>query len=295
MNLSVSIKPDPDGFTGRECPTCERYFKIKTGTGIPALTTCHCPYCNHVGPHDEFWTKEQIKYAQSVALNKISSQLISQLKTLERRPDPRAFISIGIKVKGSPTAIAYYSENELEERVTCDACTLEYTIYGAFGYCPDCGVHNSAQIAGANFDLVLKTLDLAQTAAPDVQIKLVENALEDAVSCFDGFGREHCANQLYTISFQNIDGAKDKLLREHKFDLSAAVTGADWKFVSDQFQKRHLLAHKLGIVDSEFVAKTGSPQGLLGRKVSITEADVRALIAHLRVLARALHAGVKRV
>lgn len=295
MKLSVSINPDAEGFTGRECPTCERYFKIKTGTGIPGLTTCHCPYCNHIGPHTEFWTKQQINYARSVAINKVSSQLLSQLKKMERRPDPRAFLSIGIKVKGNPTPIAYYSEQQLEERVTCTTCTLEYTIYGAFGYCPDCGVHNSAQIAGANFDLVLKTLDLAKTAVAEIQAKLVENALEDAVSCFDGFGREHCTNQPYKISFQNIDAAKDKIQREHQFDLSAALTAPDWKFVSDQFQKRHLLAHKLGIVDSEFVAKTGCSPSLQGRKVTISESDVRTLITHLRTMANALHTNVARV
>ena len=248
-----------------------------------------------VGPHTEFWTKQQIKYAQSVALNKISTQLLSQLKKMEQRPDPRAFISIGIKVKGNPTPIAYYSEKQLEERVTCNACALEYTIYGAFGYCPDCGVHNSAQIAGANLDLVVKTLDLSRSAPPDVQEKLVENALEDAVSCFDGFGREHCATQPYKISFQNIDAARDKLLREHQFDLSAALTAAEWKFVSDQFQKRHLLAHKLGVIDAEFVAKTGCAPSLQGRKVTTSESDVRTLIAHLRVMADALHGSVTRV
>ncbi len=294
MKISVTIKPDPDGFTGRECPSCERYFKTKNGTGVPGLTTCRCPYCNHVGPQDHFWTKAQVAYATSVALNKFSGELLTSLKKLERRPDPRAFLSIGIKVKGSATPIAYYSEKELEERVNCSGCGLEYAIYGAFGYCPDCGVHNSAQIADANFDLVLKTLDLAANAPTDVQTKLVENALEDAVSCFDGFGREHCATQPYKISFQNIDSARDKLLRENGFDLSAGLNAADWKFIAVQFQKRHLLAHKMGVIDSEYAAKTGCPPDLIGRKVPVSEGDVRALVSHLRSLAHALHAGVPR-
>lgn len=294
MKISVTIQPDADGFMGRECPSCERYFKIKGGTGIPGLTTCRCPYCNQLGPQDHFWTKAQIAYARSVALNKVSSQLLSSLKTMERRPDPRALVSIGIKVKGSPTPIAYYAENELEERVACSACGLEYTIYGAFGYCPDCGVHNSAQIADANFDLVLKTLDLAENAGADIQAKLVENALEDAVSCFDGFGREHCALLPYKISFQNIDSARERLQRENGFDLSAGLDAAAWKFVAVQFQRRHLLAHKMGVIDAEYVSKTGCSPDLVGRKVPVSENDVRTLVAHLRSLAHALHAGIPR-
>ncbi len=291
----MKIEPDSDGYTGRECPTCEKYFKIKFGTGLPGSPPCHCPYCNHVGPQTEFWTKQQIEYAQSVALRKVSGDFLSQLKKLERRPDPRAMISIGFKVTGSPTPIAYYREEELEERVTCSSCTMEYTIYGAFGFCPDCGVHNSLQIANANFDLVLKTLDLSQTAPADLAAKLIGNALEDAVSCFDGFGREHCATQPFKISFQSIDGAKDKVLRETGFNLADALDVCDWSFVTAQFQKRHLLAHKLGIVDADYVGKTGCSSSLLGRKVTITDSDVRVLVAHLKTLAKALYRGVPRI
>jgi hypothetical protein len=197
-------------------------------------------------------------------------------------------------VKGSPTPIAYYREEELEERVTCSACTMEYTIYGAFGFCPDCGVHNSLQIVNANFDLVLKALDLAQAAPADLAAKLIDNALEDAVSCFDGFGREHCATQPFKISFQSIEVTKDKLQRETGFDLAASLEAAAWRFVTEQFQKRHLLAHKLGVIDTEFVSKTGCSPSLLGRKVTITDGDVRALVTHLKTLAEALCRSVPR-
>jgi len=292
MEFSVTIRPDDDGYTGRECPACEKYFKIKFGTGLPGTPECHCPYCNHVGSQNEFWTKQQIEYAKSVALNKITGELISQMKSLERHPDPRAFISIGITVKGNPTPIAYYSESELEERVTCFTCALEYSIYGSFGFCPDCGVHNSLQITNANLDLVLKTLALAQTAPPDISAKLVENALEDAVSCFDGFGRERCANQPFKISFQSIEAAQQKLLHEISLDISSGLSADQWKFVRDQFQKRHLLAHKMGVIDSEFIAKTGCAISLLGRKVGVTDDDVLCLVASLRGIAETLYHGI---
>lgn len=295
MEISVTIEPDADGYTGRECPTCEKYFKIKFGTGLPGDPDCHCPYCNHTGPQKEFWTKQQIDYVQSIAMHRLSGQFLAQLKKLERRSDPRAMISIGFTVKGSPTPIAYYREDELEERVTCSACTMEYTIYGAFGFCPDCGVHNSLQIVGANFDLVLRALDLAKSAPLELAAKLIDNALEDAVSCFDGFGREHCATQPFKLSFQSVEGARDKLLRETGFDLAASLDAGAWGFVKEQFQKRHLLAHKLGIIDADYVGKTGCAQSLLGRKVTITDCDVRVLVAHLRTLASALYHGVSRI
>ena len=84
MKLAVTIQPDGDGegYTGRECPQCERYFKVKFGTGLAGDLPCHCPYCDHTGPHDEFWTSEQIEYAESIALNKVSKQVIGALKVM---------------------------------------------------------------------------------------------------------------------------------------------------------------------------------------------------------------------
>ena len=62
--FSIPIQPDEDGFTGRECPNgdCESYFKVQFGTGLDEEgIPCHCPYCGHTAPHDEFGTKEQIE------------------------------------------------------------------------------------------------------------------------------------------------------------------------------------------------------------------------------------------
>ncbi len=294
MEYSVKIEPDEDGFTGRECPECEKYFKIMAGTGIPNATECHCPYCNHIGPQDEFWTKQQIEYAKSVVQNKISGEILKSLKKMEMKPKRNQFISIGIEVKGSPTPIIFYSEKELEEKIECDNCTLSYTIYGTFGYCPDCGIHNSKQIVEANFALVLKILELASSAEEEVKSKLVENALEDCVSAFDGFGREHCSDKYNKISFQNIESARKKLLTDHGIDISSGLDSDQWSFVVEQFQKRHLLAHKMGVIDEEYITKISGNLSLIGRKVSISEIDVRKLVKSLRVVARNLFNGLPR-
>jgi hypothetical protein len=294
MECWIEIQPDKDGYTGRECPACERYFKIKYGTGLPNATECHCPYCNHIGAQNEFSTKQQIEYAASVALNKISSDLLTEMKKLEKSPDPNAFISIGISVKGQPTPIAYYLEKELEERVTCAACTLEYTIYGTFGYCPDCGIHNSLQIVNVNFDLVLKVLALVPGSSEEIAAKLIENALEDVISSFDGFGREHCSKLPLKVSFQNIAAAKDKLLSELGIDITDGLGIAQCNFICEQFQKRHLLAHKMGIIDEEFVSRTGCSASLIGRKISIREQEVHLLVGYLKIVASNLFNGVAR-
>ncbi len=290
---SVDIKKDDEGYLGRECPECEKYFKIKPGTGIPDFSDCYCPYCQHLGPQDHFWTKQQIEYARSVVLNKVSGDLLKMMKKMETKPKRNQLISIGITVKGRPAPITYYSEKELEEKVECKNCTLQYAIYGAFGYCPDCAEHNSQQIAEANFDLVIKILDLAKEAPSDIKSKLIENGLEDCVSAFDGFARERCRDRYPKLSFQNIYVAKQKL-DESEINIAEGLDSSEWEFVVKQFQKRHLLAHKMGVVDEEYIKKTGSHPEQLGKKVSITENDVMSLIGHLRVIVSNLSKHVQR-
>lgn len=294
MDLSIKINADKEGYTGRECFECEKYFKIKFGTGLLDAIDCHCPYCNYIGPQDKFWTKKQIEYAQSVALNRVSGDLLKSMKKLEMKPNRNQLVSIGIKVKGQSTPISYYTEDELEEKITCDNCTLEYTIYGAFGFCPDCGIHNSKQIVDANFLLVLKILDLASTTTNEIMSKLIENALEDCISVFDGYARELSAGLYKKISFQNIEAAHIRLLLDHNIDISNGLNPNQWLFIVGQFQKRHLIAHKMGIMDKEYINRINGSPDLIGRKVDITEENVRKLILHLQTVTKNLFNDIKR-
>jgi hypothetical protein len=112
MDMTIPITPEEKGYIGRECPKCERYFKVRFGTGSKEDIPCHCPYCNYIGSHNEFFTKEQIEYAKSVGLHKITKDFLKELIKYEIQPKPNEFISIGIKVKGKPTPIYYYSEKK---------------------------------------------------------------------------------------------------------------------------------------------------------------------------------------
>jgi len=297
--FAVTIHPDSDGFTGRECPVkeCEGYFKVQFGTGLPGEVSCHCPYCGHTGPHDEFYTKEQIEYAKSVAMHQITGQFIKELKKLETRPDPHAFISIGIKVEGRPLPIRYYREKKLETEVVCNRCTLRYAIYGVFGYCPDCGVHNSLQILNANLDIVEKMLALSGEGGKEVADKLIENALEDAISSIDGFGREICkvyaakssdAAKAQNISFQNIAKARDQIRSLFNMDIAAPLAQDEWSSLTRAFQKRHLIAHKMGVIDQQYINATGENPSLIGRKIGVRPEEVSDLVKGLQKMGRFL-------
>ena len=315
--VSVPIAADDHGFTGRECPKpdCEGYFKIVSGTGLEGeALPFHCPYCGHTTGHEEFWTQEQIRYAKSVAMRRISDAIRKDLKTLEFEHKPRGPFGIGIsmKVKSGPRLpIHHYREKELETTIVCRNCTLRYAVYGVFAFCPDCGRHNSVEILEKNLEIVGKMLDLAKSHDIDLAERLVENALEDCVSAFDGFGRELCRvhaertpnpERAYRIRFQNMDKARDEL-RGLGVNLTEGLAGQAWEKAIRLFQKRHVIAHKLGVVDQEYLDRTGDNHTMRGRKIRVSAAEVAELSETLMAIARSIcgqfegleaDAGVKR-
>lgn len=304
--IPIPIRPDEDGFTGRECPNpdCEGYFKIEFGTGLKGENLpCHCPYCGHSAPHDQFWTKEQLEYAKSVALRKLSGALQQDLKKLEFDYKPRGTFGIGLSLKfrpGSLPPIRHYREAKLETEVVCSSCTLRYAVYGVFAFCPDCGLHNSLQILSKNLELAVKMLDMAVTAEVDLAVRLIENALEDCVSAFDGFGREICRVHAKKatdpvkagkISFQSLEGARQNFGVLFNSDLAAELVSDEWNAAVKGFQKRHILAHKMGVVDEEYIRRTGDKRTAVGRKAAISADEVRELVRILGKLGQSIAEG----
>ena len=272
--VNVSIRPDEDGYLGRECPIgeCLGYFKITPGTGIEEPAPCHCPYCGHSGEGNTFFTQEQIDYAQSVAMRKFTDAIQKDLKSLEFEHKPQGTFGIGISLKfksSPPMPIRYYREKQLETEVVCDRCTLKYAIYGVFGWCPDCGVHNSLQILTANLEFARKELTLAGSVDTEMADRLIGDALENVVSAFDGFGREICSQKAADIRFQNLPNARRKIQEKFGFDFADELGPGEWDCACRVFQKRHLLAHTMGVIDEEYVQKANDPGAIAGRKIRV--------------------------
>lgn len=294
--FSIPMEPDDDGYLGRECPVkeCLGYFKITPGTGIKGPAPCHCPYCGHEGDQNTFFTQEQLDYAKSIVLRKVTDALHQDLKSLEFDHKPVSFgIGLSLKVKASaPLPIRHYREKELETTVVCDHCTLRYAIYGVFGWCPDCGIHNSLQVLIKNLELAKRELALSVTAEQELADHLVGDALENAVSAFDGFGRELCKRKSVEIRFQNLAGARRKVHEALGFDFADGLRPDEWQTACCAFQKRHLLAHNMGVIDDEYVHKVNDPSAVVGRRITLTKVEVEACLGIVEAMGRRLFKGV---
>lgn len=302
--LSIPLRADADGYIGRECPeeACKRYFKVTPGTGLKGINTCRCPYCGHEGPSNTFFTQAQIEHALSVAKNKVVGALLKDMKSMEFSHRGGGF-GLSMRVHGQPPPIRGYSEQDLETESVCDACTLRYAIYGVFGFCPDCGAHNNLGILDANLRVVGKMLSLAATVDADVAKSLVENALEDCVSAFDGWGRAVCEvfaakaadpARARKVSFQNIMRAEEALKTQFAFDTEAVLGPDVVAGLHSAFQKRHLLAHRMGVIDDDYVRQTGDCSAQIGRRVAIAACEVERTASGVHAWAEALNGHLAR-
>jgi hypothetical protein len=175
-------------------------------------------------------------------------------------------------------------------------------VYGVFAFCPDCGVHNSLQILQSNLDLVLKQLELAEGLSDsDLARHLRENALEDCVSAFDGFARELCLVRAATssdpqaaasLSFQNLPRAAKRVQQLFGIDLEATVPADDWRRTNLAFLRRHLLAHKAGVIDGRYLEDSGESVAQLGRRIAVTPADIAHAVSTTRELATRLFSSL---
>jgi hypothetical protein len=304
--MTIPIPQDEAGFTGRECPVeeCEGYFKIEFGTGLKGEgLPCRCPYCGHQAPHNQFFTKAQVAYAQSVAVKAITDAIRADLKKMEFDHKPKGFgIGISMKLKpGRATPIHYYREEKLETEVVCTICTLRYAVYGVFAFCPDCGQHNSGQILERNLELVAKMLALSEGLDVSLSSSLVENALEDCVSSFDGFGRELCRvhaacasdpARAERMSFQNLETASQNIKDLFAVDLVGSLDADEWVTATRGFQKRHLLAHAMGVIDQDYIRRSHDTNAVLGRKVSVDAVEVGELA---RIVAKTARFMIARI
>jgi hypothetical protein len=295
--IRVPMRPDKDGYLGRECPNpdCEEYFKITPGTGITTAAPCHCPYCGHSGDPNTFFTKEQIEYAKSIVFKKFADAVHQELKSMEFEVRPRGPFGIGISMKvkrGAPVPLRWYQEKNLETEIICDQCSLRYAIYGVFGWCPDCGIHNSLQILCKNLELATKKLALAESVEKDLGETVISDALAEIVSAFDGFGREVCGDGEERASFQNLEGGRRRVQRRFGFDMADSVTQDEWRAACRGFQKRHLIAHRMGVVDEEYVEKAFDLGAVVGRKVSLTPDEIATVVRIVERIGKRLFQGV---
>jgi hypothetical protein len=247
---------EPDQWLAAQCPGCERTFAVFiASSSLRGSTTLGCPY--------------------------VCGETV-----------------------GSAFSAFHLREGAPEPFPTCRECNCgsRYAFSGVIGMCPVCAHHDSRTYFLRGLQRLLDRLKQAPAVNLPDETRAV---LNDAVALFDGYGRATVrawSGGLASgerISFQNLEGARTNLMAvRHEsghpghtwtFDLAAAVDEADWAHAKRCFQKRHLLAHKLGVVDQDYLRKADDPHAVLGAPVQVAPEEVQRLLPILAELGKRLY------
>lgn len=311
--FSIDIPTDSDGFIGRECinEDCSPgYFKVRPGTGIVNdQVEAFCPYCKSSGDPSDFATKAQVQYAKDIALREAQESVDRLVRNAfgigpsGKKKMGGGFLSLELSYKPSrPRHVSRPFEEELRRDIVCPGCSLDHAVFGLAIWCPDCGRDIFLSHIEKEFEVIRLIMDEIENRREKLGARIagrdIENCLEDIVSIFEAVMK--FITQRYLLqSGENVSSAKEiieKKIRNRYQSIPQAAksfekfTGMqlyqdidqeDVESLASAFEKRHPIAHNLGIIDRKYLQRAMTGE-LEGREIRLNKQEVleAAVIAH---------------
>jgi len=299
ISVEVGIPLDEDGYLDRACPNeiCQAEFKILVEDWKEKVRDeeVFCPVCRFAAVSSDWFTEEQIEYLKSVALNEfkpvIDNMMQGIARDFNRRMPKNGFIRMSMSYKSSTPEIVVSPKvlELMQQRYCCEACGCRYAAVGSAFFCPACG-HNSVQSTIAETlntirklpdikDILRKSLDrdTAENSyrlmCEDYMNKLVTLSQRFAEVMFDALPNSRDYNPRRN-AFQNLPESSDLWEKALGNRYESMFTPDEWKELNGYFQQRHVLVHKDGLVDDDYIAKTSDPKYRSDQRLVIKEQDV---------------------
>ncbi len=324
MTVSVPIATDDRGYTDRECPSagCEFSFKVhgEDWANLFRDEAVFCPRCRHSAPAQEWFTQAQRDHLLQQGLRQFERELDSAL-----RDGARAFnqthrhhgglIQLSMTIAGprpTPIIVPIPAAEAIELAIQCELCAARFAVIGCAFFCPCCG-HNSVERTFNDslrkIRAKVEVLDRVRAALRDdgqldeaeiVCQSLLESAIQDAVGSF-----QRLCDEIYAgipgqgvpprNVFQRLDDASDLWRATVGFGYDDSLAPEELNQLKVLYQRRHLLAHRDGVVDAEYLRKTSDPRYREGQRIVVSTDDVVTMVTLVERLAtglRAARAGV---
>lgn len=313
--LTVSIAADEEGYLDRECPNdeCQAVFKVfledweREENGDLAF----CCRCGHAATGDKWWTTEQAEKLNAAMARHVQQAMASALERDARRFNQgqrrSAFIRMELQIKSPslPPEIDARARDLMEQKVSCSACSCRYACVGAPFFCPLCGEDDPARAFQAAIDATRACLGrlpefeqlVAADSGKDIAIDAVrvtlENSMAKLVGAFEGFCLgtfrrlpEAAGVVLAQGTFQRLDDGSDLWVGVGRSSYVDVLGAARWARLRVLYQRRHLIAHREGVVDQRYIDRSGDTAYAVGQRVVVRAQDVLELAEMLELLAR---------
>lgn len=310
--IPIQMPLDDGGYFDRRCPSavCESDFKVLFEDWKDKVSEIRvfCPICREEAKATEWNTPQQCEYIREVAIQHlrgvVDKALAQDARDFNSQQRP-GFIQLSLSYRpGVPTLMVPISAaEELRQEFTCEQCGCRYSSLGAAFFCPACE-HNSAETTSSQ---TMETVRQSLAALPAIRKAVESSAGLDAA---ENAVRQILENDMVRVVgafqrateglFERVPGAVNISRRKNVFQ-SLAEGSALWRQVSGKgyenllsagdmadllrfFQQRHLLAHCEGVVDQDYINRSGDRTYSVGRRLVIREEAVgRAVDLALRL------------
>lgn len=316
QSVSVPIETDDHGYIDKQCPDedCEFIYKVneEDWANIFKDEAVWCPLCRHEAPADQWFTIDQVEHAKSEALavvkGKINNALRSGAQKFNRKQPRNSFISMSMKVSGGSKrthTIPASAADLMQLEIQCEECKSRFAVIGSAYFCPACG-HNSVTRtfsdslrkirAKKNNVEIVRTALIESTGKDEAELtcrSLVETCISDGVVAFQKYceGMHEPYGKSPFNAFQRLDQASELWKKAVQNGFESWLIEEELKSLGILYQKRHLLAHNEGIVDSKYIQKSGDNSYKEGQRIVIAGKDVDTLVSALEKLANGIEAA----
>jgi len=312
--ISVPIEADAEGYYDKECPaeTCLFGFKIH-GDDWRAVVRddeVFCPLCRHEAPATHWHPRAQLEQAKAYAVNELERTMGRAMRedaaAWNRRQPRNAFITMTMKVQGyDPPAVSPIAATEpLRLRAACEACGCRYSYVGAAYFCPACGRNSAGHMFGQTLTAIRTSAgnaDKLRAAFPPDEAEvlvqtLLEKAMQDTVTSFQrvaerAYEKFRSAPKARRNAFQNLDEGSSLWATASGRSYADILDPADLRRLRTYFQQRHLLSHTQGIVDQDYVIRSGDGTYKVGQRLVLSAVAVLDFATLTETLGTALLTG----
>ncbi|NOU41406.1 MAG: hypothetical protein HOO85_09085 [Methylotenera sp.] len=316
QSVSIPIDSDENGYIDKQCPSvaCEFIFKVNEDDwrNIFNDEAIWCPLCRYEAPATQWFTIEQVKHAKAEALAVIKGEINNALRSgaqkFNRRQPKNSFISMTMEVKGGikrTHTIPAKAAELMQLEIQCEACHSRFAVIGSAYFCPACGHNSVTQTFSDSLRKIRAKNDSVQIVRNALNVtigkdeaeltcrSLIETCISDGVVAFQKYseGMYERFGKLPFNAFQRLEQGSNLWEVAVQRSFSDWLTSEELATLNILYQKRHLLAHNEGIVDSQYIKKSGDLSYKEGQRIVVSGKDIDNLVSSIEKLAN----GIKEI
>lgn len=294
IEVNVPLEGDSEGYLDKECPaeTCRFGFKVHGDDWNARVRpeAVHCPMCRHQAPKGEWHTQAQVEAATRYAFSYAKGRMQRALRG-EMGPSSSPLLPVS-------------ASEPMRLRASCEACGCRYSYIGSAFFCPACG-HNSAVATFArSMENARRAASIRGQLAGVLDADDAENAarlLREKAMADIVMSMQRLAERVWDDLpepkptprrnvFQRLDDAGALWLGATGAGFDSILPVADLARMRLYYQRRHLLAHCEGMVDADYLTRSGDAAFTLGQRITVDKASLLDFAS----LAERLGSGIAR-